>query len=251
MLVVGAVFIGAEVAATCREVGAEVTMVEPLPVPLGRVLGEDVGRVVADVHRDHGVDLRTGVGVDRLETADGRVTGAVLADGSTVACDLAVVGIGVVPATGWLEGSGLALDDGVVADATCRAGPGVVVAGDVARWYHRRYGEHVRIEHWDHAIAMGAHAAATLLAGDDALPFEPVPWFWSDQYDRKLMLAGRVQGADEVRVVDGSLDERRFVALYRRGDEVVAALGMNRPAPLARWRARLADRVGWDEAITD
>ena len=251
VLVVGAGFIGAEVAATCREVGAEVTMVEPLPVPLGRVLGEDVGRVVADVHRDHGVDLRTGVGVDRLETADGRVTGAVLADGSTVACDLAVVGIGVVPATGWLEGSGLALDDGVVADATCRAGPGVVVAGDVARWYHRRYGEHVRIEHWDHAIAMGAHAAATLLAGDDALPFEPVPWFWSDQYDRKLMLAGRVQGADEVRVVDGSLDERRFVALYRRGDEVVAALGMNRPAPLARWRARLADRVGWDEAITD
>lgn len=250
VLVVGAGFIGAEVAATCRGLGAEVTMVEPLPVPLGRVLGDEVGTVVADVHREHGVDVRTGVGVERLE-GDDRVTGAVLADGSTVACDVAVVGIGVVPNTDWLAGSGLALDDGIVADATCRAGPGIVVAGDVARWFHPRYGEHVRVEHWDNAIAMGAHAAATLLADDDAAPFVPMPWFWSDQYDRKLMLAGRVQGADEVRVVDGSLDGRRFVALYRRGDEVVAALGMNRPAPLARWRVRLAEPVGWGEALAE
>jgi len=249
VVVVGAGFVGAEVAATCRGRGLDVTLVEPLPVPLGRVLGGVVGDTVAAVHRDQGVDVRLGVGVEAVLGHD-RVTGVRLADGTDIACDVVVVGIGVRPATGWLEGSGLPLDDGVVADATCRVAPGVVAAGDVARWAHPGYGERLRVEHWDHAIAQGGHAAATLLAGDGGgEPFAPVPWFWSDQYDRKIMLAGRTAGAEEVRVVEGSLDERRFVALYRRGDRVVAALGMNRPAPLARWRARLAEPVAWDEAV--
>lgn len=249
VIVVGAGFVGAEVAATCRARGLAVTLVEPLPVPLGRVLGGDVAATVADVHRDHGVDVRLGVGVDRVLGAE-RATGVRLADGTEVAGDVVVVGIGVRPATGWLEGSGLPLDDGVLADATCRVAPGIVAAGDVARWAHPIAGGHLRIEHWDHAITQGAHAAATLLAGDGGGdPFAPVPWFWSDQYDRKIMLAGRTAGAEEVRVVEGSLAERRFVALYRRGDRVVAALGMNRPAPLARWRARLAEPVPWAEAV--
>ncbi|QYG93868.1 oxidoreductase [Iamia sp. SCSIO 61187] len=246
VVVVGAGFIGAEVAATARGRGLAVTMVEPLPVPLGRVLGGEVAETVAAVHRDQGVDLRLGVAVDAVEGGD-RVERVRLTDGSVIACDVLVVGIGVVPSTGWLEGSTLPVADGVVADATCRVAPGIVAAGDVARWSHPVHGD-IRVEHWDHAIAQGGHAAETLLAGDGARPFAPVPWFWSDQYDRKIMLAGRPAGADEVRVVDGSLAERRFVALYRRGDQVVAALGMNRPAPLARWRLRLADGVGWDEA---
>lgn len=246
VVVVGAGFIGAEVAATARGRGLDVTIVEPLPVPLGRVLGGAVAETVAAVHRDHGVDLRLGVGVEEV-LGDDRVTGVRLADGTTVDCDVVVVGIGVTPNTGWLEGSGLPLDDGVVADATCTVAPGIVAAGDVARWPHPEHGP-VRVEHWDHAIAMGGHAAESLLAGDGARPFAPVPWFWSDQYDRKIMLAGRTAGAEEVRIVDGSLDERRFVALYRRGDRVVAALGMNRPAPLARWRMRLAEPVDWAEA---
>jgi NADPH-dependent 2,4-dienoyl-CoA reductase/sulfur reductase-like enzyme len=250
VVVVGAGFIGAEVAATCRGRGVEVTLVEPLPVPLGRVLGPELGGVLADVHRDHGVDLRLGVGVDSVEGTDG-VERAVLTDGTRVECDLVVVGIGVVPNTGWLAGSGLPVDDGVVADATCRVAPGIVAAGDVARWHHPRFGDSVRIEHWENAIAQGAHAAATLLAGDDAEPFAPVPWFWSDQYDRKIMVAGRMSGADEVRIVDGSLAERRFVALFRRGEEVSAAFGMNRPALLARWRARLDGTVRWDDAMAE
>lgn len=247
VVVVGAGFIGAEVAATARSRGLPVTLVEPLPVPLGRVLGGEVAETVAAVHRDEGVDLRLGVGVEAVEGGD-RVERVRLADGTTIACDVVVVGIGVTPNTGWLEASGLPLADGVVADATCRVAPGIVAAGDVARWPHPTYGEDLRVEHWDHAIAQGGHAAETLLAGDGARPFAPVPWFWSDQYDRKIMLAGRPAAAEEVRVVDGSLAERRFVALYRRGDQVVAALGMNRPAPLARWRMRLADGVSWAEA---
>lgn len=248
VVVVGAGFIGAEVAATVRGRGLPVTMVEPLPVPLGRVLGGEVGETIGAVHRDQGVDLRLGVGVDAVEGAT-RVERVRLSDGSTLEADVVVVGIGVVPNTDWLDGSGLEVDDGVVADETCRAAPGIVAAGDVARWPHRTYGETMRVEHWDHAIAQGGHAAATLLAGDGAEAFTPVPWFWSDQYDRKIMLAGRPAGADEVRIVEGSLDDRRFVALYRRGDRVAAVLGMNRPAPLARWRLRLADGAGWDEAV--
>jgi len=250
VVVVGAGFIGAEVAATARQRGLPVTMVEPLPVPLGRVLGGEVAETVAAVHRDEGVDLRLGVGVEAVEGGE-RVERVRLADGTVVACDVVVVGIGVTPNTGWLERSGLPLADGVRADATCQVVPGVVAAGDVARWTHPTYREDIRVEHWDHAIAQGGHAAATLLAGDGGgAPFTPVPWFWSDQYDRKIMLAGRPAAAEEVRVVDGSLAERRFVALYRRGDEVVAALGMNRPAPLARWRLRLADGVSWAEATS-
>jgi 3-phenylpropionate/trans-cinnamate dioxygenase ferredoxin reductase subunit len=248
VVVVGAGFIGAEVAATARQRGLAVTLVEPLPVPLGRVLGGEVAETVAAVHRDEGVDLRLGVGVEAIEGGD-RVERVRLADGTTVDADVVVVGIGVTPNVGWLEASGLPLADGVVADATCRVVPGVVAAGDVARWHHPTYGEDLRVEHWDHAIAQGGHAAETLLAGDaGGQAFAPVPWFWSDQYDRKIMLAGRPAAAEEVRIVDGSLAERRFVALYRRGDRVVAALGMNRPAPLARWRMRLADGVSWDEA---
>lgn len=249
VVVVGAGFIGAEVAATCRGRGLDVTLVEPLPVPLGRVLGDEVGATLGEVHRDEGVDVRLGVGVDAIEGGD-RVERVRLSDGTSVDCDVVVAGIGVVPATSWLDSSGLALDDGVVADATCRVAPGIVAAGDVARWTHPRYREDLRIEHWDHAIAQGTHAGQTLLAGSGAEAFAPVPWFWSDQYDRKVMLAGRTQGFDEVRVVEGSLAERRFVALYRRGDQVVAAVGMNRPGPLAKWRQRLGDDVAWADALS-
>ncbi len=154
---------------------------------------------------------------------------------------MVVVGIGVRPNVGWLDGSGLDLSDGVLADAACVAAPGVVVAGDIARWPHQGYGEVMRVEHWDHAIAQGVHAAESLLAGDGAQPFTPVPWFWSDQYDRKIMLAGRTAGADEVRIVDGSLEERRFVALYRKGDRVAAALG-HEPARAAGPLAAAAGR---------
>jgi 3-phenylpropionate/trans-cinnamate dioxygenase ferredoxin reductase subunit len=262
--VVGAGFIGAEVAATCRTRGLDVTILEALPVPLGQALGDEMGSVLADVHRDHGVDVRLGTAVAGLEgTGDGpdaeRVQRVRLADGTAIEADLVVVGIGVIPNTGWLEGSGLTLDNGVVCDATTMAAPGVVAAGDVARWPSRRFGELMRIEHWDNAITMGVHAARRVIAwlddpdGERVEPevYDPVPWFWSDQYDRKIQLAGRSSGADEVRVVDGSTDERRFVALYRRGDRVVGALAMNRPRQLLTYQRLIERGASWSEALAE
>ena len=249
MMVVGAGFIGAEVASTAIGRGIEVTMVEALDAPFGRVLGIEMGAVMADVHHHHGVDLRTGVGVAEV-LGDGHVTGVRLADGITLDVDLLVVGIGVIPNTDWLEGSGLALDDGVVCDETCLAAPGVVAAGDVARWYNERYGESMRVEHWDNAVQQGVHAARRLLLSDgEATPFAPVPWFWSDQYDRKIQLAGRPHPDDEVRVVAGSTAEHRFAAFYGRDGRFTAALGMNRPRQVMQSKGLLEAGASWDDAL--
>lgn len=249
VVVVGAGFIGAEVASTAIGRGAEVTMVEALEAPFGRVLGVEMGAVMADVHRRHGVDLQTGVGVDEV-LGDDRLAGVRLADGATLEADLLVVGIGVVPNTDWLEGSGLTLDDGVVCDETCLAAPDVVAAGDVARWANPRYGEVMRVEHWDNAVQQGVHAARRLLQSDEeATPYAPVPWFWTDQYDRKVQLAGRPHTDDEVRVVAGSTAEHRFAAFYGRDGRFTAALGMNRPRQVMQSKGLLDAGASWDEAL--
>lgn len=248
--VIGAGFIGAEVAATCRERGLEVTMIEAGPVPLGRVLPGDIGGFIADVHREHGVDVRLGVGVDALEADDaGRVRAVRLADGERVAADVVVVGIGVVPSVGWLEGSGLTLDDGVRCDESLLAAPGIVAAGDVASWHNGRFDETMRVEQWENAIEQGEHAGRRLLAelglGEQPGAFTPIPWFWSDQYDRKLQLAGRPSGDDELHLVEGSLEERRFVALFRRGDRCTGVLGVNRPRHVMQARMKMAESLDW------
>ena len=247
VLVVGAGFIGAEVAATARGRGLDVTVVEALPTPLSRVLGDEMGQVCAEVHRDHGVDLRTGVGVDRIE-GDRRVERVVLSDGATVDADVVVVGIGVIPNTEWLQGSGVEVDDGVICDASCLVAERVTAAGDVARWPNQLFGESMRVEHWDNAAAQGAHAARRLLDAEVG-PFMPVPWFWSDQYDRKIQLAGRVRPDDEVRVVNGSVEERRFAAIYGRGGRITGVLGFNRPRHVMRYRALIEQGASFDEAL--
>ena len=250
VVVVGAGFIGAEVAATCRGRGHAVTMVEPLPTPLGRVLGDDIGGVMAEVHVEHGVDLRTGVGVDRLEADAGRVARVVLTDGTVLESDLVVIGIGVLPNTEWLEGSGLTLDNGVVCDATMLAAPGVTAAGDVARWPNQRFDELMRVEHWDNAIEQGVHAAERLLIDDDdAVPFEPVPWFWSDQYDRKIQLAGRIRPGDDTHLATGSLEERRFAQLFGRDGRLVGVLGFNRPRHVMQYKTMIQDGVAFADAV--
>lgn len=249
VVVVGAGFIGAEVAATARGLGVDVTLIEMAAVPLERALGSRMGAVCAEVHREHGVDLRLGVGVDGLLGSD-RVEGVGLTDGSTVAADVVVVGVGVVPNTEWLDGSGLTIDNGVLCDATCLAAPGIVAAGDVARWPNGRFDEVMRVEHWDNAVEQGVAAARRLLAGDGpGEPFEPVPWFWSDQYDRKIQLAGRSGPDDEIELVTGSLDERRFAAIYGRRGKLVGVLGFNRPRQVMQYRQLIADGASWDEAM--
>ena len=244
--VIGAGFIGAEVAATCRELGLEVTLIEAAPAPMVRVLPEAVGTFVADLHRVHGVDVRLGVGVDGLVADGGRVRGVSLADGSVVDASVVVIGIGVVPDVAWLEGSGVPVGNGVTCDQTCLAAPGVVAAGDVAEWFNPHFGERMRVEQWEHAIEQGAAAGRRLLAADDdPAPFVSVPWFWSDQYDRKLQMAGRPAATDEVHVLNGSFEEQRFVVAFRRGDLCTGVLGVNRPRHVVQARMRLAESLDW------
>jgi NADPH-dependent 2,4-dienoyl-CoA reductase/sulfur reductase-like enzyme len=248
VVVVGAGFIGAEVAATARKRGLDVTVLEALPVPLSRGLGDRMGAACGALHVDHGVDLRCGVGVAGFEGED-RVTGVRLTDGQVVPADLVVVGIGVAPATAWLESSGLELNDGVVCDEHCRAAPGVFAAGDVARWTNPLFDESMRVEHWTNAAEQGPVAAANLLAGDAAAPFAPVPFFWSDQYDVKIQFAGRCRPGDDVEVVDGSIEAHRFVALYGREGRLVGCLGFSRPRLVMTYRRLIAESASWDEAL--
>jgi 3-phenylpropionate/trans-cinnamate dioxygenase ferredoxin reductase subunit len=251
VVVIGAGFIGAEVAATCRGRGLDVTVLEALPQPMVRGLGPDLGAVIADMHRDHGVDLRTGVGVEAIE-GDGRVERVRLADGEVIAADVVVVGVGVVPDTTWLEGSGLTLENGVVCDETCLAAPGVVAAGDVARFPNRLFdGDMMRLEHWTNATEQGVHAARRLLAGDAGtdLEFAPVPFVWSDQYDRKIQTVGVVSAEADLHVAHGSYAERQFVALFGRRGRIVGALGFNRARQVMQYRRLIADRADWDAAL--
>ncbi len=247
LVVVGAGFIGAEVAATAREMGLDVTMVEIAPVPFERVLGQAMGQVLADVHRDHGVDVRTGVGVAGI-VGSGAVEAVELSDGASLDADVVVVGVGVVPNTEWLDGSGLQLDDGVRCDETCLAGPGVVAAGDVARWPNQAFGEVMRVEHWDNAVEQGVHAARRLLSGVPE-PYRPIPWFWSDQFDRKIQLAGRTGPGDRAEIVTGSVEERRFAAAYERDGRLVGILGFNRPRHVMQYRQLIAEGASWDDAM--
>ena len=251
VVVVGAGFIGSEVAATCRMRGLEVTVLEALPAPLVRGLGPVLGMVCGELHRDHGVDLRLGVGVAAIE-GDDKVERVRLDDGSTVEADIVVVGVGVAPVTDWLEGSGLVLDNGIVCDETLLAAPGIVAAGDVARWPNPMFdGEVMRLEHWTNAAEQGVAAARRLLVAEGDAPeaYAPVPFVWSDQYDRKIQTVGHFRGDDEMEVVYGSLDERRFVAVFGRDDRLVGALGFSMPAKVMQYRRMIDERASFADAL--
>ena len=255
--VVGAGFIGAEVAATCAGLGCEVVVLEALQTPLESALGEIVGAACGALHVRHGVQLRTGAQVAAIDPAP--VTGAGrktihLVHGDAVDADVVVVGIGVVANTGWLEASGLSIDDGVVCDATLFAADGIVAAGDLARWTWRRHGEEslVRIEHWEVASKMGVAAAKSLLAGRAvAAPFAPVPYFWSDQYGLRIQMLGHPSPDDEVEVVDGRLDadDAKFVAIYGSAGRLTAALAVSRPRQLMAFRPLVARGASFSEAL--
>lgn len=247
VVVVGCGFIGAEVASSARARGCAVTIVESQAVPLVRAVGAELGAELAALHGDHGTTLLTGVSVAAIE-GDGSVRSVHLTDGTVLAADLVVVGIGVTPVTDWLDGSGVELRDGLVCDPRLFAAPGVTGAGDVVRWDHPRYGE-VRIEHWSNAMEQGALAARNLLAGPaEAVPSDAVPFFWSDQYGHVVQLAGRPDEPDEVEVLHRGTD-RSLVALYRQGDEAVVALTVDRQRVLTRLRRQLRGGLAWDDAI--
>jgi 3-phenylpropionate/trans-cinnamate dioxygenase ferredoxin reductase subunit len=241
--VVGAGFLGAEVAAVARQMGLEVTMVDPLPVPMYRQFGDRIGGLIAALHRDHGVVLRCGVGVSRFLADDGRVAGVELADESVVDAGLVVVAVGAVPATGWLAGSGLTLANGIECDDRCQAGPGIYAAGDVACWYNPHFGVRMRLEHRMNATEQAIAVAGNLL-GDDR-PFAPVPYFWTDQYDAKIQAYGIFPSGAEIQTLSGDLGERRFVVAYGHQGTVVGVLGWNSPRDVRTLRQLVAERAPW------
>ncbi|HEY0448788.1 NAD(P)/FAD-dependent oxidoreductase [Actinophytocola sp.] len=248
LVVVGAGFIGAEAAAAARGLGLAVTMIEPAPVPLAHAVGAEVGRALTRAHRDHGVELRTGITVEGVLSRGGEVTGVRLSDGSEVAAQDVVVGIGSRPNTEWLADSGLPLDDGLVCDEFSMAAPRVYAVGDVARWHNPLFGATMRIEHRTNAAEQGLAVARNLLGA--RRPFAPVPYFWSDQYDLKIQAYGYLRGHTEVAIVDGDLDARRFVAAYRNGEHVVGVVAVNTPPKTLRpWRAAIAARRSWRSAV--
>ena len=235
LAIVGAGFIGQEVAATARKLGAEVTMVEALENPLTPILGDRVGRWFAGLHRDEGVRFLTGA---RLEGAggDGRVEELVLAGGERLPCDVVVVGVGTAPATGWLRGSGLE-EDGVRTDTAGRTRlPGVFAAGDASVPFDPRLGTHSRTEHWDAAAWQGAAAAKAMLGEYPGTP--PLPSFWSDQYGLRIRYVGHAHHADAV-AFDGDPAGRDFEAVFSRGGVPVAGLTVGRPRAIPALRKRI------------
>ena len=232
LAVIGGGFIGGEVAASARTLGAEVTLIEAAPVPLAGVLGEEPARALLRPHRDAGIRVLCGVPVTGVDRRTSRV---VLANGHTVPADLVVAGLGAVPETGWLTGSGLDLDDGVRCDATgATALPGVYAAGDVAAWRDPRSGRHVRHEHWTRAREQAKAVAARIL-GTEPPAFGPA-YFWSDQHGRRIQALGDTAGADTVRLVHGAFDAESWVALYGHAGRLTGAAGYNAAAALMRHR---------------
>ncbi|GIH62753.1 NAD(P)/FAD-dependent oxidoreductase [Microbispora siamensis] len=251
LVIVGAGFVGAEVAAVARGLGVAVTMLEAGPVPMAQAVGEQAGRFLAQVHRDHGVDLRTGAAVREVVGAGGAVSGVRLGDGTVLPADDVLVAIGSVPNTGWLEGSGLPLADGLVCDEFSAAAPGVYGAGDVARWHNPLFGTAMRLEHRTNAAEQGMAVARNLLSPEARRPFAPVPYFWSDQYDMKIQAYGHLRGHDEAVVVDGDIAQRRFLLAYRTDERLTGVLSVGMPPKTLRaWRAMIAAGAAWAHAVS-
>ncbi|MFJ8842482.1 NAD(P)/FAD-dependent oxidoreductase [Streptomyces cyaneofuscatus] len=249
LLVVGAGFLGGEVAAAGRALGLHVTLVEAGAVPLARAVGTEVGAFVGTLHREAGIDLRTGTTVAAYRTGpDGRLTGARLADGRTVAADVAVLALGAVPATGWLAGSGIEAAGGVPTDSRLRAlfpcgnaVPGVVAAGDAARVPQPLAGGAAPpLGHWSGAVEQGAAAARTLLRGEAAPAFAEVPSFWSDFHGVRLRSVGLPALGDTVKVHECDREARRLEVSYHLDGRLVGALTIGRTSRLAAYRRTLA-----------
>ena len=242
VVIVGAGFLGMEVAAAARSLGLDVTVVDPLPEPMIRQVGPAVGAAVAGLHRVQGVDVRTGVGVAGLAGDGGAVTGVALDDGSVLPAGCVLVAIGAVPETEWLAGCGLPVGNGVECDSYLRAAPGVYAAGDVASWDSPRYQRRMRIEHRMNATEMGMCAARNLLAeagGGDGEAFDPLPYFWSDQYKTKIQVHGHLTPDATMSVEEGSVEAGKFVAVFRHDGEPAAVLGWSSASKMPGYRKLL------------
>ena len=225
LVVIGAGWIGSEAAASARQLGMEVTLIERLDVPLENVLGPTIGGLYADLHREHGVELLTGTGVEAIE-GEGRVERVRLAGGRTIDCAAVLIGVGVAPRTALAEAAGLAVGDGILVDSTLRSSaPDIWAAGDVASALHPFYdGRRVRVEHWANALNQGPVAARNMLGAEE--PYDRLPYFFSDQYDAGMEYSGLASGTDEV-VIRGDLASRELIAFWVAEGRVLAGMNLN------------------------
>jgi NADPH-dependent 2,4-dienoyl-CoA reductase/sulfur reductase-like enzyme len=255
VVVIGAGFIGLEAAATAKKRGADVTVLEGLEAPLIRAMGADMGAAIGAVHERNGVRVMCNVQVASID-GDTKVSGVTLTNGETIPADVVVVGIGVSPATTWLEGSGLTLRDGVVCDANLNAGPETVfVAGDVLRWPNALFADveaDMRVEHWTNAAEQGAVAATNVLAAMNAqpqTPYEAVPFFWSDQFDARIQCLGRPSANARVDVVAGNPADGKWCSIYSVNDRLTAVLGVSQPKLVMPSRALLSTHTSREDAL--
>jgi NADPH-dependent 2,4-dienoyl-CoA reductase/sulfur reductase-like enzyme len=250
LVIVGAGFVGAEVAATARGLHVEVTMLEAAEVPLAQAIGEPAGRFLMGLHSDHGVDVRTSTAVTEILSEQGAVTGVRLADSTVLPADDVLVAVGSAPNTDWLRDSELAIDNGVVCDEFGAAGPGVYAVGDVARWHNPAQGRAVRIEHRTNAGEQGMTVAHNLLNPSDQWSLATVPYFWSDQYDTKIQAFGYLNNHDEALVLDREVSERQLLVAYRKNDRLAGVLAAGKsPKALRLWRGLVTAGAEWTAAL--
>ncbi|MFE2043080.1 NAD(P)/FAD-dependent oxidoreductase [Streptomyces sp. NPDC059477] len=251
VVVLGAGFIGCEVAAAARELGREVTVVDIQPVPMHGVLGPVVGDHFRRLHQARGTAFELGTGVDGL-VGDGHVRGVRLADGRVLDADLVVIGFGGVPETRWLEGSGVAMDNGVLCDDAGRTtAAGVFALGDAARWHSPRHGRPVRSEHWNHVGLQASVVAENIVAGAvttqsaPAARLDALPSFWTDQFGSRMQLVGAPAPEDSVHILAGAPGESGLVAVYTRDGHATAAVAVDAPRALIRHHAQVAAGAPW------
>ncbi|HEY5856458.1 MAG TPA: FAD-dependent oxidoreductase [Aldersonia sp.] len=247
-VVIGAGFIGSEVASGARKRGLSPVVIEALATPLVRAVGQEMGATLASLHTRNGTDLRCGVSVASIE-GDGHVERVVLDDGTVIPADLVVIGAGAVPGVGWLEGSGLTLDDGVVCDENLWTGvDGVYAAGDVARWHNGTFDRPMRLEHWTSAAEQGATAARNALNPDAPKSYSTVPYFWSDWYDVRIQFVGS-PAADQIVVIEDLDADGRIVALYREDDRLAGVLTVNGQTEIMKYRGQIMKGAAFTDAI--
>ncbi|MBA2810195.1 FAD-dependent oxidoreductase [Streptomyces sp. KM273126] len=251
LVIVGGGFVGAEVAATARVLGVEVTLLEAGAVPMGQAVGDESGQFLTRIHQDHGVDVHTNASVAGIQSLDGRATGVRLSGGDVLPADDILVAIGSLPNTEWLEDSGLPLRDGLLCDEYCAAVDDVFGVGDVARWHNPLFGTPMRVEHRTNAAEQAMAVARNLLTPDQRRPFAPVPYFWSDQYDVKIHAYGYLRDHDEALVLQTDATKRLLV-VYRRGERLTGVLASGLPPKAVRaWRSLVAADTNWADALTD